>query len=604
TPRRFDEFGIVGALDDPEIKGLPTFAITGFATLGTTITTASLPIPVTGSSNLPLTKVGQSEVISDILSVARGNHHLKTGVEIRWNILNASATLAGRPSFTFNGVFTQDPQRRPGTGHAFADFLLGLTSSAAVSTRSVSGLRNREYLFFLQDDWKVTHQFTINLGIRYELVTPFGEVNDRQSNFIINRLDPDFGKLVLAGARGDSILDRSFSKLDTNNFAPRVGFAYQFGRSTVLRGGFGIFYGRDEDGAIAGRLTNNPPFFIRIAFPSDQINPRVVLRTGFPPGVLTPENMIDPVVNNYPEDFPFPYVQQWSLNMEHELPASMLLQVGYVGSSSVRLWGAVNINRPPPGPGEIQARRPLQGVGGVSVYSPYIKANYHSLFVKLEKRFSRGLSFLTSYTLGHSIDTAGGGIQNIRDLNAERASSNNDIRHRLVGSYIHDLPFGPGRTFLNQGGILATILSNWRWTGIASLHSGTPFTPTLSTDPTNSGASARPDRLSDGNLPAEERTLERYFDVSAFQAPTGYRFGNSGRNILRGPGLVNFDFGFHRDFRIREELRVEFRAEFFNAFNTPHFDEPFAVIGTARAGRIESVRAPERQIQFGLKVLF
>ncbi len=610
SPRRFAEFGIKGAPEVPQIKGLPTFGVSGFQTLGTADPASNLPIPVTGSGNLPITKVGQTEVFSDTLSLIRGNHTIKIGGEVRWNILNANVTLTARPSFNFNGVFTQDPQRRPGTGHPFADFLLGFANNATVSTPSISGLRSREYSIFLQDDWKATQTLTLNLGVRYELVTPFWEVNNQQSNFIIDRTSPDFGKIVIAGTGGDSIRARAFLKIDANNVAPRIGFAYQFAPKTVLRGGFGIFYGRDEDLGVSRRLTNNPPFFVRIPFPSDQINPRIVLSTGFPPGILRPENMINPEVNSYPEDFPLPYVQQWSLNVERELPGSILFQTGYVGSSSVKLWLPVNINRPDPGRGAIDPRRPIQGIGNVFVYNPYIKANYHSLFVKAEKRFSHGFSFLSSYTLGHAIDNgkfqneSGADIQDFHNLRAERASSNNDIRHRLVSSYIYELPFGRGKRFLNNGGVAAVLFSDWALTGIGSLHGGLPFTPTLNFDPTNSLAAARPNRLRDGNLPKDQRTLQRYFDVQAFEIPTGPSFGNAGRNILRGPGLVNFDFGVHRDFAIRETKRVQFRAEVFNAFNHPQFDDPNAVIGTPQSGVIQNVRSPERQIQFGLKFIF
>jgi hypothetical protein len=617
TPRRFAEFGIKGALEDPQIKGLPTFAISGLSTLGTANPAANLPVPVTGSANLPITKAGQTQIVSNTLSLTRGNHSLKIGAEVRWNILNTNVTLQGRPSFNFNGVFTQDPQQRGtqdaqrrGTGHAFADFLLGLPNTATVSTRLRAGLRNREYLFFWQDDWKATRALTLNLGLRYELVTPFWEVNDRQSNFIIDPVSPNFGQIVTAGARGRSLRARAFSRIDRNNVAPRLGFAYQLSPTTALRGGFGIFYGRDEDIGVLRRPTGNPPFFVNIPFPSDQINPNVVLSRGFPLGILDPANMVNPEVNAIPENFPFPYVQQWSLNIERELPGALLLQIGYVGSSSIRLWQTLNINRPAPGPGSIQPRRPMPGVGNVFIYNANIRASYHALFVKAEKRFARGFSMLNSYTFGHAIDNgkftneSGADPQNFRNLRAERASSNNDIRHRFVSSLTYDLPFGPQRRFLSQGGGRSAVLGGWRLTGIANLHSGLPFTPTLSIDPTNSLAAARPDRVRDGNLPSNERTRQRYFDVAAFEAPRPFNFGNAGRNILRGPGRVNFDVGIHREVTVRERLRLQLRAELFNAFNTPHFADPDAVIDTPQAGVIQNVRAPERQIQFGLKVIF
>jgi hypothetical protein len=607
TPRLFEQFGIKEPAKDPVVKGLPIFAISGFSSLGTADPAADLPLQVTGSANLPIKKTGMGTILSDVLSIIHGNHSLKFGGEVWWNQLNGNVTLQARPNFNFNGVYTQNPQARTGNGHAFADFLLGLANNVTTSTRARSGMRNRNYLFFLQDDWKLTRRFTLNLGIRYEVVTPYVEVNNRQSQTL---LEGSTARLVSAGEGGDSLFDRAFIRTDRNNFGPRVGFAYQAHKKTVVRGGFGVFFGRDEDIGVARRLVNNPPWFVLITFPSDQINPNIRLATGIPDGILDPKNMRNPEVNNYPEDSALPYVLQWSLNIQQELPHDFLFHIGYTGSVSQKLYLPVNINRPLPGVGAVDPRRPYQGFGNIFVYGPHVRANYHSLFVRAERRFAGGYSFLTSYTLGHSIDTGkfqnedGAALQDHRNRNAERASSNNDMRQRLVTSFIYEFPFGRGRRWA-QSGAAALLLGGWRWTGIGSLNSGLPFSVTMQTDTTNSLATLRPNRVKDGNLPRSERTLGRYFDLDAFVAPPPLTFGNAGRNILRGPGAVNFDFGIHRDFRITEGVSFQFRGELFNAFNTPQFGDPASVLGNPQAGVIAPpTRGTERQIQFGARLAF
>lgn len=607
TPRRFEEFGIREPAKDPAVKGLPQFSISGLSALGTADPAAGLPLEVTGSGNLPIKKTGMVTIFSNNLAILRGSHSIKMGGEVWWNQLNGNVTLAARPTFNFNGVFTQDPQRRAGTGHAFADFLLGLSNNVTTSTRARNGLRNRNYMFFLQDDWKVTRRFTFNIGLRYELVTPYYEVNNRQSQVLLDGTTP---RLVQAGSAGDSLFARAFVRTDKNNFAPRIGFAYQVREKTVIRAGFGIFYGRDEDLGVSRRLVNNPPWFIRVQFPSDQINPNIRLVTGIPDGILEPKNMVNPEVNHYPEDSVLPYVSQWSLNIQQELPNAVLFHIGYTGSISQKLYTAININRPSPGQGAIDPRRPYKGFGNIFLYAPLVRANYHSLFLRVERRFAGGYSFLSSYTLGHSIDTGkfqnegGAAAQNDRNLKAERASSNNDIRHRLVNSFIYELPFGRGRKWA-QSGVGAVLLGGWRMTGIAGLHGGLPFTPTMQTDTSNSLAPLRPNRIRDGNLPRSQRSLSRFFDLDAFQAPAAFTFGNSGRNILRGPGAVNVDFGIHREFRVTEGVILQFRAEFFNALNSPQFEDPAATLGNPQAGVIgPPTRAPERQIQFGARLAF
>ncbi len=609
APRRFDEFGIKGALDTNKIRGLPNFIISGLSNLGTPAP-GNLPILATGSGNLPSEKWARIFQFLDNVSWVRNRHTFKFGADIQQVTMFVYATNQGRPNFNFNGVYTQNPQARAGSGNAFADFLLGLANDATISTQQLNTIRQRIFQAYAQDDWKVSSKLTLNIGLRYELPKPFIETSDRQANFILEQ-GPFYGQLLLASDRKNSGLDRSLVGTDYNNFAPRFGLAYRATPKTVVRGGFGVFYGRDENLGILRRLPNNPPFEVRTQFISNQLTPNIVLATGFPPNALDPNLSTIPEVNSFPYDFRTPYVWQWNLNIEHELASRFLAQIGYTGSEAHKLYAVNNLNLPPPGVGNIDARRPFKSLGGIFFYGPLINSNYHALLAKLERRFANGFNLLASYTYGHSIDGGGNqndmndpGPQNPRDLRAQRGSSNFDVRHRLVVSEVYELPFGNGKRFLAPRGILSAIAGGWEISGIASAQTGQPFTVTLNFDPTNSGVTARPNRLRDGSLPAGQRGPTHWFDITAFQAPNGPFYGNSGRNVLRGPERVNVDLGLARNFAIRERFRLQFRGEAFNLFNHPQFGIPGATIGAAGAGIIGRVVTPERQIQLALKLIF
>ncbi len=609
APRRFEEFGIRGTFQDPAIRGLPTFAITGLSTLGT-VAPGNLPIPATGSNNQPIDKWGRVFQFLDNVSWVRHRHTVKFGADIQQVTLFGFVTLAARPSFNFNGVYTQNPQARAGAGHAFADFLLGLANNATVSTRSINKLRQRIYQGYIQDDWRVSSKWTLNLGVRYELAKPWVEVNDRQSNFLLES-GPLFATLLLASDRKNSGLSRALVDTDYNNFAPRIGFACQATPKTVVRSGFGVFYGRDENLGVSRRLTNNPPFFLRTQFPSDQLTPNIALSTGFPANALDAERAVNPEVNSFPRAFRLPYVLQWNLNVQRELPGKFVAQAGYTGSGARKLLFVNNVNLPLPGAGNIDARRPLRGWGGVFQYAPLVNSSYHALLAKAERRFSGGFSLLASYTWGHSIDGGANnndqndpGPQNPRDLRAHRGNSNFDVQHRFVVSYVYELPFGQGKKFWAHHAVLAALGGGWQLSGITSMQTGQPFTVTLNFDPTNTSVTGRPDRLRGGSLPAGQRDPARWFDLTAFVVPPCPCYGNSGRNILRAPGQVNVDLGVARNFPIRERFRLQLRGELFNLMNTPQFDLPATTIGAPAAGIIGSVVTPERQIQLALRLSF
>jgi len=607
APRRFDEFGIKGAVNDPFIRGLPQFAVQGWSSLGTT-GPGTLPIETTGSSNLPIDKIGRVAQFIDNMTWIHNRHEVKFGADVQQVNMYGYATNAARPTFNFNGVYTQNPQARAGTGHAYADFLLGQSNNATVATPTVNEIRQHIVQGYLQDDWKVTTRLTLNAGLRYELAWPFYDLDDKYTNFILDS-GPLYGTFLEARNAAQAGRGRALAGTDFNNFAPRIGLAFQAARRTVVRSAFGVFYGRDENIGVGRRLTNNPPHFIQRQFISDQVTPNIVLASGFPADALDPKLVVNPVANSFPNDSPLPYVLQWNLNVQQELPGQLLFQIGYTGSGAHKLYFPLNVNTPPPGAGNIDARRPIRGVAGVFLYAPLFNSSYHALLGKVERRFSKGFSVLASYTWGHSIDggasnndQADPGPQDPRNLKIHRGNSNFDIRHRFVLSGVWELPFGRGRAYLAGNPVLGALAGGWQLSGITSAQTGLPQSATLNFDPTNSGVTARPHRIRDGALPSGQRDPARWFDLEAFVPPPALVYGTSGRNILRAPGRVNSDVGVARRFALTEGARLEFRGEFFNLFNTPQFGLPGMVIGTPQAGIIPNVVTPERQIQLALRL--
>jgi hypothetical protein len=530
-------------------------------------------------------------------------------VDIRLISSLTGATLSGKGSFTFNGVYTQNPQSRANTGAPFADFLLGIAGTAQVGSRILSDERGRSFAGYVQDDWRVSNRLTLNIGARYEVTLPFYEVNDKMANFIYAGGGPGFGTLVQAGQAGQS---RRLIGTDKNNFGPRVGFAYQAGGRTVVRGGYGLFYGQDEGYGVVARMVGNPPYFVQVAFPGDQINPNIVLRTGFPADATDARNARFPNAVGYPTDFPISYVQNWGLNLQRQLPGQWLAEIGYVGTRGIRLLGARDVNQPPPGAGAVNDRRPFRGFGQVRAIEPFSNSNYHGMNARLERRFSSGFTVLAAYTWGHAIDLASAINgeddysqipQNAFDIRAERGNAAFDIRQRLSVSYIVELPFGKGKPWAS-GAAAAAVLGGWSIAGLTEAETGRPFNVSSIRDSSNTGTVARPNVLRSPVLPSGSRSIDRWFDPTALVIAPDFSFGNLGRNVLRSPGRLNFDLAVRRNFPLGEQRELQFRLEMFNAFNHPQFGDPNGGIGNPLAGVINSTIVPQRQIQIALRLQF
>ena len=591
--RLFDKYGIKGAVNEPRIKGLPNFTINGMSNLGTT-TPGNVPIAATGSGNYPSEKSGKIYQLLDNFSWIHGRHTLKIGVDLDRVSMFAYSTNSARPAITFNGAYT---------GIGLADFLLGYVQNTLTSQQQLNTQQQRVYHTYVQDDWKATKKLTLNIGLRYEVTTPFTEAHDKQSNFVLDQ-GPCYLQIVSAADSARCGIGRALVGSDLNNLAPRLGLAYQANAKTVIRSGFGVFYGRDENIGVARRLTNNPPFVSSASFTGDQTNPAYILKDGIPAGALGTINAASDV-NSQPFNFRTPYVIQWNLNLQRELPGNFLAQAGYSGSEAHKMLEVVNVNQAFPGTGDVNSRRPYKGFSNIQYYAPLVNSNYHALLGKLERRFSKGLTMLASYTYGHSIDdgknfndNSDPNPQDVRNLAAQRGSSNFDVRHRFVLSGVYQLPFG------KSTGAFSALVRNWQMSGIWSRQTGQPFTSTLNVDPTATGTAARPNRIGDGSLPADQRSVNHWFDTSAFVTPSCPCFGNSGRGILSGPSFANIDLSLVREFHFRERFRFQFRAEAFNLFNHPNLGIPNAAIGNTSVGIIGSVVNSERQMQLAAKLYF
>ena len=610
---------IIPGMLDPLIKSsIPTFSLSGYATIGN---------QPAGLTNDPLTKSSATWDIADNAIKSLGRHTLKFGAETMLIRPTTYAALGGRGSMAFSGVFTQNPLARPGTGSPVADALLGVANSLSTGTVGDAVERGKYLGAYIQDDWSLTPNLTLNLGLRYELFWPYYETNNRMANFILDPSNPDFGQMIIAG---NSSFPRSLENMDKNNVAPRIGIAYHVPKvkSLVVRASYGIFYAQDNGWGVSQRMTYNPPFwgYGGASLTSDQLFPS----TGFvlsssataprlPP--ITPSQFVlNPLATStligWPLRYTTPYVQEWNLSIQKQFPGDLLWETNYVGNNSVKLWGRSQGNQPLiNGPGSPNNRRPLAQYthAPVSAFGSWNRSHYEGLSTSLKKRFSHGFQFATSFTYSKTmdlfdqeIDVCDGcneAIQNSYDLNSLMGPADQDVRFRYTLSGTWDLPFGRSRRFASNGWT-ANVIGDWQIDTIFEAQTGFPFTPVLSFDNANAGTSSWPNRVCNGA--ASNPTITQWFNTACFVAPPQYQFGNTGRNVLRGPGMDNLDLGLHRSFRIPigEATHVEFRAEAFNMLNHPQFGQPGNSIGTPGVAKISSTSVPNRQIQLALRLTF
>ena len=577
------------------------------------------------------------QIILNVMKI-HGRNTFNIGLEIKRTAMFHDGQFS---NWAFTSAPTADPQNAGSTGYSLASFLLGLPSTAdrIIGNAALNGLAT-DHQFYVQDDIKIGPKLTVDVGLRYEYNEWFRFRNDTIAGYDVTN-----DQFVWAGYNYilglPSNTRRTFTDPDWNNFAPRLGFAYRYNERTTIRGGYGVYYARamtweasQNRGnwpyavtqTLAGLNASTPVSRFNNVFPSIDISK-------VPPSATHTSNRHDR----------WPYMQSWNMNIQRELAQDLLLEVGYVGSKGTKLSSFVSPNDPRPGPGVVGCPdlfnllpvgactgspahpRPHPNIGPFSSNFMANNSRYHSLQTKLERRFTNGLHLMTSYTWSHNIDIAstfgGDTPQDWYNRNAGYGNSAFDLRHNFVVSSLYQLPFGPGRRYLNMHGPVGKVFEGWDLDSIISIHSGFPYNMTINVDAANVGARAvsqHPSLVPGQNPNAGPKTTTEWFNVSAFAtcndtkvfglSTPPFCFGNVGRNTMTGPGFKNFDMGLHKTTRIKERQAIEFRAEFFNTFNNVNFCNPASTIGKGRsdAGSIGCVvsQSPARQIQFALKYLF
>jgi hypothetical protein len=541
-----------------------------------------------------------------------GGPTLKTGIDFRRRQLTIYQTNQGNGRFNFSPALTDSRQPAGVGGDSMASFLLGYPTLIAHDyTLNWPGERGNELGVYFADDWRVTTKLTINLGLRWDYFSPFHEVANRWANFNLVT-----SKIDIAGRNG---VGQNADVLPYyKNFGPRFGFAYQMASHTVVRGGAGLFYNPTGSEGGSLRLFRQLPFGSTLSISPGDITPGQRVSDGFP--ALQPVNFAfadNPfgVMTAVDPNFRPSYAEQFNFGLEQEVaPLAMVVKTSVIGNLGRHLYNTYNANQAVPGSSVLNTRRPLYNLdpnlSDVNYFVTNGLSEYYALQVSADKRLGKGVSALLGYTWSHGIDnvplefgggTAGPQPQDPRNLAAERGNSIIDMRHRLTLSYLWEMPFGKGKAFLNRGGVVNQILGGWQTNGILTVQSGLPFSAVLQTSTTNTGTSSRPDALGPVTYP---KTLQQWFNPSAFGIPAPYTYGNAGRDTLFGPGRVNWDMSLFKNFVIRDQMRFEFRAEAFNVFNHPQFGLPNPNIGNAQAGSITSIVGNPRQLQMGLRFQF
>jgi Carboxypeptidase regulatory-like domain len=543
------------------------------------------------------------------LSKVAGRHTLSAGLQLlHWRHLTGQ-----QPEITegFDKLATNDPTSQQG-GDGLASFLLGLPTNAANFGFNPTDISGNIYVGFVQDDFKVNSKLTVNIGLQYDYA--------QRPHFAGNRIstvDLQTGDFRVATTNPytnapPNVRSQLFDPY-WRNFGPRIGIAYQVTSRTVIRTGFGTFYDNNNSLIQEGRdSTSQWPF-------GPNINQNAVNLNNYIPSGQTFQSplpqlsLTSPIPPNFGVNvigFREPTSEQWHFGIQQQLTESTTFEVDYLGSADTHVFIQPVANTAlTPGPGSYTSRQPFPNLLPGTWDTNEGRATYEALQAKLTRRFSRGLSVLASFAWGRSFDegtTRGSQAQNFYDLRDSWGPSDYDVPRQLVLSYVYDLPFGRGKAFLNQRGILTAILGNWQTSGIARFSDGTPFTIAAPYDVANVGGSNERGSLAPGQqlLPSGFQQSPSHWFNSAAVTIFPYTWGDLSRNILRGPGINDWDLSLLKSIPIKEASRIEFRSEFFNAFNRPQFGPPNATATSPSLGQIFTTKLPNRQIQFSLKLLF
>ncbi|PYQ02005.1 MAG: TonB-dependent receptor [Acidobacteria bacterium] len=590
---------IPGSITNPTVAGgLPGITIDGFfggGGLGRIGSPDFLP---------KFQHTNQFEFI-DSVSWLKGNHSLKFGADIIAPMKNTFMDVpATRGSLRFRNRFTGNP---------VADFLLGYVSDFQLSNVYAVDQRHWASMFYVQDDWKVNSKLSLNLGLRYDFITPALEASNRQTNFVPG------GSGSLVFAKDGSLQDRGLVKPDRNNFAPRVGFVYKIDERTIVRGGYGIFYNLFDRVGSEDQLSLNVPGLINSSVSSSNTAPLFLLRNGFPATFLNPPKL-DPAAGDLRRirlravstDAPKTTINQASIGFQREVVRNIVLSVDGIYTKGTDLATLVNLNQPLPNAAGNNALGPLPypNFGFIEWREQNGKSEYKGIDFGLDRRFSNGWSFGVSYTLGDSKDNSSEQLttqgsnafpQEARNFEPWYGPSDYDVRHRLAVNFVAELPFGKGKRWATSE-VGNAILGGWTFSGIFAARSGRPFTVNQGNNNVGLNMTGLPNLVGDPDGP---KTVDQWFNTAAFQAVSSGTFGNEHRNLLRGPGWKSFDMSLSRRFGLGSRGGATLRWDVFNLFNTVNLGLPNRDLASPTTlGTIASLSGDARVMQLSLRLTF
>jgi hypothetical protein len=559
---------------------------------GTSPITVSTPNFDTLSDNTLDAEIGTTFSYIDNLTMIRGRHTFKVGVDIRRIRLNNSGNAVRDSSIDYQ---TLD------------DFIHNVADSASVlEGEGIRGNRRTFWMGYAQDEFKATPNLTFNLGLRYEYYTVAHEILNRAA------------VVDILGCGGFCPKGTPFYAPNYNNWGPRIGVAWSpsaLGGKTVVRGGYGIFYGANQNDDFSDPLESAVPRygftssdFPNLSYPLDQF--------------ITPQNALytPKAIDRHRKDL---YYENWNFLVQQQLPGKFQLQTGYIGGEGHHLFTRYTINLINPATG----KRPLAQFSQFGLKTNDGNNNFNALQVSLQRRFTGGFLWQTQYMWSHGIaDSSIGSGESISFENqscraCDRSDTNIDVRHTMTSNAIYELPFGPGRRFLSDHSLASTIFGGWELSGVATASTGRPVNITLSRKASqlldgNTG-SQRPDLVPGVSIYAANQTINNWFNPAAFAIPAKGTWGDLGRYIARGPGYYEFDTALQKKFAITERMSLKFRAEAFNLFNHPIYANPSGSIGSnpqspsASFGTITSIlntgavgTGTPRRLQFALRLDF
>ncbi len=624
------------------LRGFAITSVTGYRALGNNNWTPNLI-------------QSQTRQVSVDNTWTKANHAIKFGAQLFFmqSFIDNPQRALGQVNFR-NNFSARSNLDRANSGDAFADFLLGTATGLQGSNTVYMNMRSLYPHLYVQDDWRINDKLTLNLGVRYEYNPPMWETRNGIAVFDSGGHRGSQGHIRVAGQDGNT---RVITKPDQLNFGPRLGIAYKLTEKTVLRMAYGIFYGTFSNTGGGEYKETQPPFHFKVGLASDPRVPEFLFKDGLPAGSVTAANARDVEMSTWDMTPDWPMAQNWNFNIQYSLPGDALWEIGYFGNKMNHMLGRWDDNVPRPGEdvwdpaagklfpaeGGVNQRRPWRYVkvpsatrgaldfpgndpgefltlGRSNTHSNRWNSLYHGFQTKVEKRYSKGMTYIASYSWSHAIGDwraipgSGGApgenarlVLDVLDLTRERGPTPQDMRHRLVGSIVYELPFGQQKRWgSGWGRALDAVAGGWSIGTIATMTTGTPATPWVQGRPSNINDLANGDRPDvvlgqDSVLPNPDR--DGWWNPAAFVPNQPLTFGNSGKGVLRLPNRNNWDFSAFKAFRFTEKYSAQFRFEAFNFTNAVNLNAPNQTVGNRNFGTISGAAQP-RILQFGFKFIF